>query len=168
MLYQLEEKRNGYFVEFGACDGISLSNTLLLEKTFDWQGALAEPAKAWHDALYNNRICYISDKCVYKTSGLKISFNETDIGELSAPMESVDADFYADFRRSGSQYEVETISLSNFLIEARAPRNIEYLSIDVEGGELGIIESFDFHEYNISAISVEHNFSIGRKKSMIV
>ena len=55
VLYELKEKRNGYFVEFGACDGMSLSNTLLLEKTFGWQGALAEPARAWHAALYANR-----------------------------------------------------------------------------------------------------------------
>ena len=83
VLYELKEKRNGYFVEFGACDGISLSNTLLLEKTFGWQGALAEPARAWHAALYRNRNCYITDQCVYKTDGIEVLFNEVDIGELS-------------------------------------------------------------------------------------
>ena len=83
VLYELKEKRNGYFVEFGACDGISLSNTLLLEKTFGWQGALAEPARAWHAALYANRNCYITDKCVYRTDGVEVLFNEVDIGKLS-------------------------------------------------------------------------------------
>lgn len=164
VLYESGEKRNGYFVEFGACDGVSLSNTLLLEKTFEWQGAVAEPARAWHDSLYDNRNCYISDKCIYKTDGLKISFNEASIGELSAPMESVDGDFHARFRRDGSQYQVETTSLVNFLAAARAPKDIDYMSIDVEGGEFDVIESFDFFEYNVGLISVEHNFSENRKK----
>ena len=60
VLYELQEKRNGYFVEFGACDGVSLSNTLLLEKTYAWQGALAEPARAWHAALQRNRSARLS------------------------------------------------------------------------------------------------------------
>ena len=164
VLYELREKRNGYFVEFGACDGKSLSNTLLLEKTFGWQGALAEPARAWHEALYRNRDCYISDKCVYKTDGAEVQFNEVDIGELSGMMELVESDFHAHFRQEGRQYGVETISLQRFLAEARAPKRIDYMSIDVEGGEFDVLQSFDFSRHDIALISVEHNFSETREK----
>ena len=38
-------KRNGYFVEFGATDGVYLSNTFLLEQQLGWTGILAEPAR---------------------------------------------------------------------------------------------------------------------------
>jgi FkbM family methyltransferase len=136
----------------------------LLEKTYGWQGALAEPARAWHDALRANRNCYISNKCVYRTDGARILFRETDIRELSTLEELKDLDFHAPARDTGAQYEVETISLSNFLKEARAPKEIDYLSIDVEGAELDILKSFDFDEYNIKLITIEHNFADQRQE----
>ena len=55
VLHELDLKRDGYFVEFGATNGVSLSNTHLLEKRFGWKGILAEPARCWHAALEKNR-----------------------------------------------------------------------------------------------------------------
>jgi hypothetical protein len=44
VLTQLGFKRNGYFAEFGATNGLELSNSYLLERQFGWSGILAEPA----------------------------------------------------------------------------------------------------------------------------
>ena len=51
VLLQTNFKHNGFFVEFGATNGIDFSNTHLLEKEFGWSGILAEPAKVWHREL---------------------------------------------------------------------------------------------------------------------
>lgn len=44
-------KKMVFFVEFGATNGVDLSNTHILEKKFNWDGVLAEPAHIWHSAL---------------------------------------------------------------------------------------------------------------------
>ena len=48
VLDQLNFKKNGFFVEFGAGNGEKFSNTFLLEKNFNWNGILAEPCKSFH------------------------------------------------------------------------------------------------------------------------
>lgn len=45
------QEKNGFFVEFGACDGLHFSSTLLLEKSFGWKGILAEPNGAYQKKL---------------------------------------------------------------------------------------------------------------------
>ena len=50
-LSQAEFKRDGFFIEFGATDGVELNNTVLMEQAFGWSGILAEPARGWQANL---------------------------------------------------------------------------------------------------------------------
>lgn len=59
VLSELDAKRDGFLIEFGATNGVDLSNTFLLEKKYNWKGILAEPAIVWHKNLEKNRNCYI-------------------------------------------------------------------------------------------------------------
>ena len=60
VIYELQFKRNGFFVEIGASDGVMSSNTFMLEKEFAWTGVLAEPHPVTGPRLRDNRSCYIS------------------------------------------------------------------------------------------------------------
>ena len=73
VLSELRFKKNGFFVDFGASDGISASNTYLLEKEYGWTGILSEPAKCWHKDLHNNRTSAIEKRCVWSESKYKHS-----------------------------------------------------------------------------------------------
>ncbi len=158
-------KKHGYFVEVGAADGIKLSNTYLLETEFLWNGILAEPAAVWRKKLNENRPnASIETLCVWKDSNSKVIFNDTKIPELSTINLFSAKDSHKYSRLNGKHYEVQTISLNDLLIKHKAPKYIDYLSIDVEGSEYEILNAFDFNLYSIGVITVEHNFSAQREK----
>ncbi len=164
VLYCLENKTGGFFVDFGATNGVSLSNTFLLEKDYGWDGILAEPARTWGQKLKENRNVHIEDKCVWSASGEVLNFNETEMAELSTIDTFTDADANSDRRQHKKIYQVETISLKDLLAKYNAPKIIDYLSIDTEGTEFEILNAFDFSEYRFNVITVEHNFTSNREK----
>jgi len=167
VLSELNFKKNGFFVEFGAADGKHLSNTYLLEKNFDWKGILAEPAKCWHKPLKDNRECVIDTDCVWKDTGSIITFNECESAELSTINKYIDADVHSTSRKSSKSskiYTVETVSLTHLLKKHNAPKIIDYLSIDTEGSEFEILNNFDFESHKFRVITCEHNFTNSREK----
>ena len=164
VLSQTNFKRKGFFVDFGASNGIDLSNSYLLEKNYDWQGILAEPCRIWHESLFENRKVAIETKCVWKESNQKLLFNQTNYAELSTIDDFSAKDSHAQYRQGGLIYEVETISLNDLLAKYNAPYQIDYLSIDTEGSELDILENFNWDRYSFEAITVEHNYTINREK----
>jgi FkbM family methyltransferase len=157
--FELDEKRDGFFVEFGATNGITNSNTWLLEKEFGWTGILAEPNPYWHSDLGKNRQTFIDHKCVSSKSGETVAFLATDSSdpELSGMQAFADGDHFKSLREKGKAIQVQTTSLNDLLLSHNAPTNIDYLSIDTEGSELDLLLSFDFERYRISLISVEQN-----------
>ena len=157
-------KRNGFFVEFGAASGVDLSNTYLLEKQFGWNGILAEPARCWHKSIAANRNCHVETDCVWIDSHSTLTFNESDSSELSTIEQYASGDLHTDTRKAGRTYQVKTISLVDLLDKYNAPKVIDYLSIDTEGSELDILNSFDFSKYQFKVITCEHNFTPAREK----
>lgn len=159
VLYMLGSKRNGYFVEFGACDGRALSNTRLLEESYGWTGILAEPNPVWHAALAANRKAIIDLRCVAARSGETVDFLSTDaMPELSRMADIVPDDVH---ERNGNRtrqtcYRVPTVSLDDLLAEHGAPDIVDYLSVDTEGSEYEIMRHADLNRWRFRLISVEH------------
>jgi len=158
VLYETDLKHGGYFVEFGAVDGIAHSNTLLLEREFGWTGILAEPNQDMHAALLANRAAKIDMRCVTSTSGETVQLLVTDDPEFSTIDDRASEDTHSGVRRESSRrLSVETVSLSDLLDRHEAPTIIDYLSVDTEGTELQLLTGFDWSRRDIRLVSVEHN-----------
>ncbi len=164
VLSQLGFKRNGFFVEFGATNGVDLSNTLLLERNFQWNGILAEPGKTWQKSLKLNREAHIDFSCIWSQSNISLEFNETSEAELSTIERFSNSDSHAHVRESGKRYSVETLSLNDLLVKYDSPEIIDYLSIDTEGSEYEILECLDFDKWKFRVITCEHNYTPNRQK----
>lgn len=156
--FELAEKRDGFFVEFGSTNGLKNSNSWLLEKKFGWNGILAEPNPIWHSDLAANRSASIEHKCVSSRSGALVTFITTDDSdpELSSIADFSQGDHFSAVRSRGQQIQVETISLDDLLETYGAPPVVDYLSIDTEGSELDILSAYSFSR-EFQLISVENN-----------
>jgi FkbM family methyltransferase len=160
------KKRNGIFIEFGACDGINISNTYYLEKYMDWTGILLEPAKSWHNEIKINRPnCIIDFRCVSNKSGDQVDFYENKEPTLSSQNNNFS---------SKNSYKVKTISLNDVVVEyaekllkkSNEVNSIDFISIDTEGSEYEILKNFDFNKYAPKIIIVEHNFDPIKSKQL--
>jgi FkbM family methyltransferase len=163
-LSQTGFKRNGFFVEFGATNGVDLSNSLLLEKNFGWDGILVEPSKTWHPSLKMDRGVTIDFSCIWTESDIELDFNETDAAQLSTIDSYSSLDFHAELRESGRKYKVKTLSLNDLLEKYSAPKIIDYLSIDTEGSEFEILKAVNFDKWKFRLITCEHNYTPNRLK----
>lgn len=159
-LYELEEKRGGYFVEFGATNGITMSNSHLLEHHFGWQGVCAEPNPDFHERLARERNCIISHKCVYSTTGDRMAFLCTEKAMFSR-LEAINPEDHNEdsMRTNPNEIMVETVSLNDLLDEHNAPDEIDYMSVDTEGSELEILSAFNFEKRQVKLFTIEHNFT---------
>ena len=159
----LREKRDGYFVEVGAYDGFTISNTYLLEKNYGWKGICIEATPYRIQDLKNNRpnaICI--ETAVFSESNLELDFTTTPIDILNVITEY--AEIAVDFlNQNGQIIKVSTKTLTDILIENNAPENIDYLSIDTNGSEFKVLEGLDFTKYKFNVITVKNSSIVERQ-----
>lgn len=154
------------FLEFGATNGIDLSNTYMLENELSWSGSLAEPDRNWIEDLKKNRPnSNIIRECIWSSSGEKLNFFSSNVHVLStlddfkySDKESMPGNT-SDRVKDGKIYQVETISLNDVIKKHYDEKVPSYISIDTEGSEYEILNSFNFKKYKPAVFTIEHNFT---------
>ena len=160
------EKFEKSFFEFGATDGIDLSNTYILETYLNWTGALSEPSPQWHKELRNNRPdANIITDCVWSESNKNLDFFVSDVGVLSSLFDFKESDKNSmpgntQARiKSGKVISVKTISLNDVIEKKFGSKTPSYISIDTEGSEYEILKAFNFKKFRPIIFTIEHNYT---------
>lgn len=154
-------KNDLYFIDIGANDGKTLSNTFLLEKKYNWKGICSEPLPSAFKQLIKCRSVTCDNNAVFSKSGLSLEFSESEL--YSGITNFIDQWIEA---KKGNQIIVKTITLQSLLDNYNAPKIIQYLSLDTEGTELEILKSVDFSTYTFLYINLEHNYIEPRRSEM--
>lgn len=147
------------FVDIGAYNGITGSNTWLLERAYGWRGLCIEPDPQQFALLVQNRTSTSIQAGIAEIDGsaefIQVLEGFKMMGGLAA---SYEPETLAKVQESSptAVITVPTRRLDNLLAE-HGLTTIDYLSIDVEGGELGVLQGIDFSRVSIGMMSVENN-----------
>lgn len=153
--------RGGYFVEVGGNDGLRHSNTLTLERDFGWRGLLVEADPDLYRASCLNRSrCDHANVAVSVTDDSEVAFSKA--GAWGGLMSFLPRDWVVEhYSRGTPVIRVRTLSLRT-LLSRHSPQGIDYLSLDIEGAEVPVLEEY-FRAPNrtIRCMTVEYRQDAG-------
>ena len=152
------EATNNVFLEVGAVDGVSLSNTLFLERERNWTGLLIEPNKDFYSKLAMvHRKAYCINTCLsldnkigtatFRTAGMIGGVEE---GYTETMKKRANSEF-----PSAPSVEVFCIPLG-LILTALEMYRIHFFSLDVEGAELAILNTIPFDIVKIDLFFIEY------------
>ena len=158
----LNFKKNGYFLDLGALDGKTHSNSLMLEKKYGWNGICIEANPEVFPMLSSNRNCMCVNSLLDNEDDMVKEFHCAD--ELSY-VENENRSMTLEqlkllLKCNNMPYKsvmMKTRTISKVLEIYNSPYVIDYMSIDIEGKELDILKTFPFDDYHVNTITVEHN-----------
>ena len=152
-------KKKGFFVEIGAYDGINGSNCYHFEKFLNWDGIAIEPSIIQFEKLKKNRKCKVLNKAI---SDVTKDVKFIEVTEGLTQMSGINDNYFKrnlDIISNNEISKTKTLNLKTTTFDEIVPQNIniDYLSIDIEGGELSLLKSINFDIFTIKVISVENN-----------
>jgi FkbM family methyltransferase len=141
----------GYFLEMGALDGITFSNTRLFEHCLGWDGLLIEAQPTNAERCKRNRPCA-------EVWGFGICDKDTKFLRMAgANGVAFDTGIHPDSKEVAS-VRVPCVPLSE-LLRRNNVRRINFLSLDVEGAELKVLQTVDWSALQVDVLMVEAELS---------
>ncbi len=159
--YLFPEETRGIFVDVGANDGVTLSNSFFFEKRRGWTGLCVEPLPEIFEKLCKAREkAFCENVCVSETEGiLDFAMVEGGGDMLSGIVEAMDKRHHRRIEKEKGHVKILRLPSLRLqtLLEKYGLDHVDFLSIDTEGSELEVLRSLDFEKTKVGAICVENN-----------
>ena len=160
------DKKEGLtFLDIGAHDGVSISNTFFLEKERKWKGICVEAQPSEFQKLKSNRDCTCVNVAVSDYNGeTDFIYVEGYANMLSGISDDYNLSHMQRIRNEVSTYggAINTIKVPvrtlQSILDEHNTHEIDFCSIDTEGSEFNIIKSIDFDKTEIKVFIIENNY----------
>jgi FkbM family methyltransferase len=158
-------KKGGFFIDIGAHDGVTISNTYFFEKELGWKGICVEPNPIIFQQLCQNRKSECIHGCAYNRDGVVRfqwldGYTEMLSGICETYNERHNDRIAREIAMCGGNRKIIDVfcyKLADILSE-RNISHVDYISIDTEGSELQVLEGIDFDKVTFGVINVEVNY----------
>lgn len=172
--YRHQPRRQLFYVDIGANEPQSLSNTYFFDRCLGWRGICVEPQRTYHAKLLEMRTCELIPTCVSDRKRTVEFLNAANLGGVSVTNDNLqqslrrrrhnstreltsagDRTTEARMRSAGSE-EMTCVPVSTML-GRRGTTHVDLMSIDVEGHELEVLRGIDWNATTVDVIVVERN-----------
>ena len=160
--------KNGFYIELGANDGVFSSNTFYLQRNFNWKGILIEPSQHLYFKCKDNRgnkNIVLNYACVSKDykhkyvemiySGAMTIAKDLDNDIKDIKKHAKEGESFLDSSQKVFEFCSLAKTLNDILVENGIQKTIDFLSLDVEGAELEVLNGINFKMYCIKNILIE-------------
>lgn len=147
-------KRPGIYVDIATNDPITISNSYFFDRCLQWRGICVEGNDLYHEGIFRERSCELVPTCVSSRDGEVVQFNL--MGGLGGIM---DATYKNEERREKVKHIVKNKKLRcttmKSVCNSYGISKIDYLSLDVEGHELSVLQGFGLENVTVAVMTIE-------------
>ena len=165
-------KSGGFYIESGAFNGESLSNSLYFERHWGWGGLLIEPnPDNFKKVMYTHRNAFMINACISPSNKSEtltftnivnhpyLSRLETDFKRY----EGLIRDYASDIKTEDQV--TQCFPLYSILASIGLP-HVDFLSLDIEGAEYHVLSEAPLDKLNIDLLLVEMGEGKGRTEKV--
>jgi len=150
-----KDKKDGFFCDIGGNHPLKINNTLYFEE-LGWSGIAFEPLPHMSALWAEQRKAKLFPFALSDSEGI-VTFtvvkNSTGWEDmLSFVKETRDIDYGYETE----EIQVQTKIFRDIVIQENI-KEIDYLSLDVEGHELNVLKGIDFDSIRVNVLSIENN-----------
>lgn len=170
-------KQKGTFLDIGANDGVTLSNTFALANNYGWTGLLVEASPKAYERLLKNYELFdrdfdLQNVAIGKEDGFLEFYESGELlnkGDIALVSSSVPSELKR-WESLNMPFEKMTVPMTSVATMLSMTRHTHFdlLSIDIEGMELDVLPQIDFKDLKIQVAVIEWNSKDERRYNNII
>ena len=152
-------KRRGIYLHIATNEPMKISNTFFFDRCLGWGGICVEANPEYFEPIYTQRSCQLVPTCLTTEDGTEVTF------AFKGGFGGIKGDTYKNADRFGNETIPETnmrCTNGSKVLDRFNVQLIDFLSLDIEGHELAVLQGIDWNKTIINVMTIEvhaHTFT---------